>query len=254
MTDTNPAPSDGLSSGRADLTCVIGDVHGHIRKLEALLKLCEARAGGDARLVFIGDYVDRGPDSRSVVALLIDLQQRKPGRVLCLRGNHEAVVLAAAEDRLHELPGGIDMDAWLSPRGGGLQTLESYAVRQASDLPREHLAWMASLPFHYDDGQRYFAHAGVRPGLRLADQEENDLLWIREPFLSHVGDFGRLVVHGHTPVAARIPDLRSNRLNIDTGAGYDGPLTAALFDHCQRDPLAFLAVGGEVSRFTGAVL
>jgi serine/threonine protein phosphatase 1 len=250
MTDIRP--SDGLSSGQAGLTCVIGDIHGHIRKLEALLKLCEARAGGDARLVFIGDYVDRGPDSRSVVALLIDLQQRKPGQVLCLRGNHEAVVLAAAQDRLNELPGGVDMDAWLSARGGGLQTLESYGVPKASDLPREHLAWMASLPFHYDDGQRYVAHAGVRPGLGLADQEEDDLLWIREPFLSHAGDFGRLVVHGHTPVAARIPDLRSNRLNVDTGAGYDGPLTAALFDHRQRDPLAFLAVGGEVSRLTGA--
>ncbi len=196
-----PRPSAGL-------TCVIGDVHGHIRKLESLLELCEARTLPDARFIFIGDYVDRGPDSRAVVTLLMDLQRCNPGRVLCLRGNHEAVVLAAAQDRMHTLPGEIDMEAWFGPRGGGLQTLASYGVRQASELPREHLDWMASLPLFYDDGLRLFVHAGVRPGSPLTEQEEDDLLWIREPFLSHRGDFGRLVVHGHTPVAVRVPDLR----------------------------------------------
>jgi diadenosine tetraphosphatase ApaH/serine/threonine PP2A family protein phosphatase len=227
------------------LTCVIGDVHGHIRKLEALLEMCEARTLPDALFVFIGDYVDRGPDSCAVVTLLMDLQRCNPGRVLCLRGNHEAVVLAAASNQMHTLPGGIDMDAWFKPQGGGRETLASYGVQRACELPRAHLDWMASLPLFHDDGLRFFTHAGVRPGLSLADQSADDLLWIREPFLSHAGDFGRLVVHGHTPVAARVPDLRFNRLNLDTGAGYDGPLTAAVFDKRQREPLGFLSAGGE---------
>lgn len=231
----------------AGLTCVIGDVHGQIRKLEPLLDLCESCAGPDARFVFVGDYVDRGPDAKAVVEVLIDLQQRKAGQVVCLRGNHEAVVLAAAHDRMHTLPGDVDIAVWLGPQGGGRETLVSYGVRRASELPRAHLDWMASLPLFHDDGLRFYAHAGVRPDRRLTDQDEDDLLWIREPFLSHAGDFGRLVVHGHTPVAARVPDMRFNRLNLDTGAGYEGPLTAALFDDRQRDPLAFLTADGEVA-------
>jgi diadenosine tetraphosphatase ApaH/serine/threonine PP2A family protein phosphatase len=260
MTQDKPphrsAASAQIASG-AGLTCVIGDVHGQIRKLEPLLELCESCAGPDARFVFVGDYVDRGPDAKAVVEALIDLQRRKPSQVICLRGNHEAVVLAAAHDRLHMLPGNIDMAAWLRPQGGGRATLASYGVRHASDLPRAHLDWMASLPLSYDDGLRFFAHAGVHPRRGLAEQNEDDLLWIREPFLSHADEFGRLVVHGHTPVAARVPDMRFNRLNLDTGAGYDGPLTAALFDDRQRDPLAFLGADGEaavgVSEHAGAV-
>jgi serine/threonine protein phosphatase 1 len=233
---------------------VIGDVHGQICKLEPLLDLCETCAGPDARLVFIGDYVDRGPDPRAVVTLLIDLQRRSPGQVVCLRGNHEAVVLAAARDRMHTLPGQIDMEACCHPQGGGRETLASYGVRRASDLPGEHLDWIAALPLFYDDGLRFFAHAGVHPDRALTEQHEDDLLWIREPFLSHTGEFGRLVVHGHTPTAARVPDLRANRLNVDTGAGYDGPLTAALFDDRQREPLSYLTAGLEpidVSRGMG---
>jgi diadenosine tetraphosphatase ApaH/serine/threonine PP2A family protein phosphatase len=250
MTDREPShyseQFSAFAAGQGPI-CAIGDVHGQVRKLELLLGLCEAQVGPDARLIFIGDYVDRGPDSQAVVTLLIDLQRRKPSQVLCLPGNHEAVVLAAAQNRMHRLPGGIDTAAWLSPQGGGLQTLESYGVQHASQLPREHLDWMGTLPLFYDDGKRFFAHAGILPGRALAEQEEDDLLWIREPFLSYSGSFyGRLVVHGHTPIAARVPDLRANRLNLDTGAGYDGPLTAAVFDDRTRDPLAFLSAGGDV--------
>lgn len=230
----------------AELTCAIGDVHGHIEKLNVVLDRCRRRAGADARLVFIGDYIDRGPDSRAVVELLMDLQQRRPGRVICLRGNHEAVVLAFARDALHTLPDDVDHRAWLSDLGGGLATLASYGVEHASELPEEHLDWMAALPTFYDDGQRYFAHAGVHPARPLAKQREEDLVWIREPFLSHAGDYGRLVVHGHTPVAARIADFRINRLNIDTGACYDGPVTAAIFDDRSRDPRLFLTTRGEI--------
>ncbi len=154
----------------AELTCAIGDVHGHIDKLRALLARCEQRAGADARLIFIGDYVDRGPDSRGVVELLMDLQQRRPERVVCLRGNHEAVVVAAARDQLHTMPGEVDVAVWLSDMGGGLDTLASYGVADVSELPAEHLHWMAALPTSYDDGQRFFAHAGVNPDRALAEQ------------------------------------------------------------------------------------
>jgi serine/threonine protein phosphatase 1 len=242
----NP-PSSGNAHANV-LTCAIGDVHGHIDKLEQLLTHCERRcAGQSTRLLFIGDYVDRGPDSRAVVELLRDLQRSRPGEVVCLRGNHEAVVLAAASDQLHRLPGGdVDMDMWLGPSGGGLATLASYGVAHASQLPADHLQWMATLPLSHDDGLRYFAHAGVHPDRPLSEQVPDDLLWIREPFLSHKGDFGRLIVHGHTPVSARVPDMRANRLNIDTGAGYGGPITAAIFDDRQRNPLAFLTNAGEI--------
>lgn len=245
--DHRVVESNAADVADVSLTCAIGDVHGHIDKLTALLDLCERRAGHDARLVFIGDYIDRGPDSRAVVELMMDLQQRRPDSVICLRGNHEAVAVAAANNTLSTLPGDIDHALWLSDVGGGLATLASYGVADAAELPASHLDWMAALPLCYDDGQRYFAHAGVHPRRPLAAQQEEDLVWIREPFLSHSGDYGRLVVHGHTPVAARIPELHANRLNIDTGAGYGGPLTAAIFDACRREPIGFLTNCGEIA-------
>jgi serine/threonine protein phosphatase 1 len=241
---------DGPRNGGRDagmLTCAIGDVHGQIGKLEALLDRCTRYcAGRAAQLVFIGDYVDRGPDSRAVVELLLDLIARNPGGVICLSGNHEAVVLAAATQRLGTLPDKPTMQEWLGGNGGGAATLASYGVEHARDLPPEHLAWMAALPLFHDDGKRFFAHAGVRPGCPLDKQRKDDLLWIREPFLSYTGTFERLIVHGHTPVAARVADLRANRLNLDSGAGYDGPLTAAIFNDRSRDPIAFLTDRGDV--------
>ena len=103
---------------------------------------------------------------------------------------------------------------------------------------------MAALPLWHDDGRRFFAHAGVHPDRPLNDQQDDDLMWIREPFLSHTGDFGRLIVHGHTPTRTRVPDLRANRLNLDTAAGYEGPVTAAIFDHNTVRPIAFISNTG----------
>jgi serine/threonine protein phosphatase 1 len=229
------------------LICAIGDVHGQIGKLEKLLDRCERFAPGRAkRFVFIGDYIDRGPDSRAVVDLLINLQQTLGTRVVCLRGNHEAVIVAAARDRLDTLPGRVTMEQWIGENGGGAPTLASYGVAHARDVSPEHLAWMAALPLWHDDGRRFFAHAGVRPGRPLNDQQDDDLMWIREPFLSHTGDFGRLIVHGHTPTRTRVPDLRANRLNLDTAAGYEGPLTAAIFEAGEARPVAFISNAGEL--------
>ena len=216
------------------LTYAIGDVHGCFDKLVRLLGRCRLHCGArPMRLMFVGDYIDRGPQSRRVVELLIETQNASPDRVVCLRGNHEAMAIAAAAE-------GGDMEAlWLM--NGAAATLGSYGVAQAAELPPKHLEWFRSLPLAYDDGRRYFVHAGVDPHAPLAQQSEHDQLWIREPFLQHQGDYGRLVVHGHTPLPAGLADLRPNRLNIDTGAVFGGPLTAAVFDAKQTAPVAFLS-------------
>ena len=184
------------------------------------------------RFVFVGDYIDRGPDSRGVVTLLVEMQRNSPHDVICLRGNHEVIVLAAASE-------GPDAELWwLENRGGA--TLASYGVTHANELPAEHLWWFRNLPICHDDGRRYFVHAGVKPGIALDRQSDEDLIWIREPFLSCGDSFGRLIVHGHTPVMTGKPDVRRNRINIDTGAVYGGPLSAAVFNDAQTEPLGFL--------------
>lgn len=219
-------------TGNPLLTYAIGDVHGHVDKLRALIGRCRQHANGQRmRMVFVGDYVDRGPDRRSVIEQLIDLQRTQPVCVVCLRGNHEADMLACAH--------GADPSQWLS--NGGRYTLASYGVNWAQDIPRAHLEWVESLPLSYDDGRRLFVRAGVNPDLPLTAQREIDLLWIREPFLSHTGDYRRLIVHGHTPTSSRKPDHRRNRVNVDTAAGYGGPLTAAVFSEASTPPIAFLA-------------
>jgi serine/threonine protein phosphatase 1 len=216
------------------LTYVIGDIHGALQKLLTLIQRCEEHvAGRPMKLVFLGDYIDRGPESEGVVRLLIDLRSKMPNQVIALRGNHEATALAIVD-------GEIPVIHWLSQ--GGAATLRSYGIEDANALPRAHLDWMRSLPLTLDDGRRFFVHAGIAPEKPLDAQQERDLLWIREPFLSDARDYGRLIVHGHTPLFGNSPELRSNRLNLDTGAGYGGPLTAAVFAEDQTPPIAFLQV------------
>jgi serine/threonine protein phosphatase 1 len=219
------------------VTYAIGDVHGCLEKLVPLLECCAAHCGDRLfRLVFLGDYVDRGPDSYRVVDRLLDLQSELPDKVICLRGNHEALMLQAVRTR--------DDEIWLM--NGGEATLGSYDVQRACDISDRHLEWIDSLPLSYDDGRRFFVHAGVDSNLPLTDQSEEVLLWMREPFLSRQYDYGRLIVHGHTPVPSRTPDLRPWRLNLDTGAVYGGPLTAAAFTQERTAPVAFLTHEGAV--------
>jgi serine/threonine protein phosphatase 1 len=214
-----------------DLTIALGDIHGCNEMLDRLLERCFRHAGErPLRLVFLGDYIDRGPDSRGVVEKLIELQQRMSGRVICLRGNHEALLLEALDG---------NMGQWLL--NGGDTTLSSYRVRHVDALPREHLAWFKTLRNSFDDGLRFFVHAGVDPDRALDDQRDQDLVWIREPFLSRECDYGRLIVHGHTPLRSGRPDLRRCRLNIDTAAVYGGCLTAAVFAGEHAAPVAFLS-------------
>jgi serine/threonine protein phosphatase 1 len=210
----------------------IGDIHGSLDKLRSLLARCEHdAAGAPMRLVFIGDYIDRGPDSRGVIEHVMALQERLADRVVALMGNHEAMALATIDETI---PAG----AWLTE--GGAATLRSYGVVSARALPHAHVTWLRSLRMSYDDGRRLFVHAGVNPEKPLDAQDDDDLLWIREPFLSDARDYGRLIVHGHTPTRTGEPDLRTNRVNIDTGAVYGRALTAAVFDEDETRPRAFL--------------
>jgi serine/threonine protein phosphatase 1 len=212
--------------------CAVGDVHGSLRQLRKLIPACRRRSQGrPVTFVLLGDYIDRGPESAGVMRYLIALQAELPDRVIALKGNHESMALDVID-------GSIPADHWLSQ--GGTETLQSYRAESARQLPHAHIEWLRSLPMSYDDGRRFFVHAGIDPQRPLDAQRDHDLLWIREPFLSDRRDHGRLIVHGHTPLTSGAPDLRTNRLNLDTGAVFGGPLTAAVFSDAQTDPIAFL--------------
>jgi serine/threonine protein phosphatase 1 len=213
------------------LTFAIGDVHGCLAKLNALLAKCVSFANGrPSQFIFLGDYIDRGPDSAGVVQTIMDIQGADPSGVVALSGNHEELLRDAHKyDAVAE---------WLM--NGGSATLRSYGVAAPSLIPGNHLSWLERLPDHHDDGQRFFVHAGIRPGVPLNQQSRDDLLWIREPFLSSSVDHGRLIVHGHTPLRDEQPDFRSNRINLDTGAIFGRPLSAAVFVEETRNPVDIL--------------
>jgi serine/threonine protein phosphatase 1 len=216
------------------VTYAIGDIHGSFALLRRLIARCRDDAGGrPMTFVLLGDYIDRGPDSAGVVRAVMDLQAELGERAVALKGNHEKVALEVFD-------GTTEADLWLEQ--GGEETLQSYGITDVRDLPADHVQWLRALPPRHDDGRRFFVHAGIDPEKPLDAQREHDLIWIREPFLSDRRDHRRLIVHGHTPTENGLPDLRGNRLNIDTGAVYGGPLTAAVFDDTQTGPIAFLHV------------
>jgi serine/threonine protein phosphatase 1 len=215
------------------LTFAVGDVHGCLEKLQRLVEACEAHAGGrPARFVFLGDYIDRGPDSRGVIEFLMRRQQAQPGSDVCLRGNHEQLALDAHADQRA-------MPAWLGNNGA---TTQRNYWRTGGRISPAHLAWLAALPLCHDDGLRFFVHAGVDLDLPLHEQEPDVMLWMREPFLSRSDevDCSRFVVHGHTPQKSGRPDLRPHRVNLDTAAVMGGPLTAGVFDDISAPPLGFV--------------
>jgi len=234
---TETAPADET---RHDLTYAVGDIHGCHELLLALLDGIEDHAAGRLyTLVFLGDYIDRGPESAGVLQTVRQLQERSPERVICLKGNHEALMIEAAAD-----PDRAPL--WLY--NGGDAALASFGVSRVGDLPADVLRWVGSLPTFYEDGRRYYVHAGVTPARPLADKDDHDRVWIRQPFLDVDHDFGKHVVHGHTPQLSAVPDERPNRTNLDTAAVYGGALTAGVFTAERDHAIRYLRVRAR-SRF-----
>jgi serine/threonine protein phosphatase 1 len=222
----------------------VGDIHGRADLLDDILLRIDAdlRRNSPVRAVevFLGDYVDRGPNSKNVIDSLIG--RRASHEVVCLKGNHEDSLLAFLKD-----PSTLEYWSQL----GGLETLKSYGIRLPAGglaLPRDELAsnfsammpdshkqFFATLPLSLTLGDFFFVHAGVKPGVPLSEQKEDDLLWIRDEFLRSGKDFGKMIVHGHTPTIE--PDVRKNRIGIDTGAFATGILTCLVIEN---DAIAIL--------------
>jgi serine/threonine protein phosphatase 1 len=238
---TNASVPDGMR------LYAIGDIHGRADLLEMLIGLIEQDQGqrprAETELIFLGDYVDRGPGSNDVVARLIS-GFKTPLNTTLLKGNHEDLLLRFLDDPISGLN-------WL--QNGGDTTLLSYGVAReivqrafwwgqpglaeaaasfGKLLPVTHRRLYESLKLSHRVGDYFFAHAGVRPRVALNRQREEDLLWIREEFLDCPDDFEAVVVHGHTPV--RAPEDRRNRIGIDTYAFQTGRLTAVGLEGTRR--------------------
>jgi serine/threonine protein phosphatase 1 len=215
----------------------IGDIHGHLDLLRAAherVAADRAREGTrQAPLIHLGDLVDRGPDSAGVVDYLARLAAGDP-RIIVLKGNHDAMFT-----EFLDTPPSLWGSRYLEDGIGGLATLRSYGVTPAgrpsrvhealtSAVPETHRTFLDGLPLMHRAGDCVFVHAGIRPGVALDAQDEDDLIWIRGDFLHDTRDHGALIVHGHTPVA-RV-ELHPNRLALDTGAAYGGPLSAVAIE------------------------
>jgi serine/threonine protein phosphatase 1 len=214
------------------LTYAIGDIHGCSDLLVRLLRnVRDHAAGRPYRLVFLGDYIDRGLDSAGVVHIVRELQKVDAENVICLKGNHEDMLLQCVAD--------LGKTLWWLENGGD-ETMRSFGVSSPRAVPKAVLEWMAGLQTSYEDARRIFVHAGLAPGRPLTEQNDRDRLWIREPFLSSDFDFGKHVVHGHSPLAGLRPDVRHHRTNLDTAAVFGGALTAGVFTPLQDRPIEFL--------------
>jgi serine/threonine protein phosphatase 1 len=235
MIELSPAPAALPPDQRI---YAIGDIHGCARQLANLHAMIAddlaSRPIAAATLLHIGDYVDRGADSAGVIARLVDGTPIPGTHMVNLLGNHESTMLDALSG---ERAAGTD---WLF--AGGRAALQSYGIDPdgprdlwASLIPQSHQAFLRTLILMHRQGGYAFVHAGVRPGIALADQARDDLLRSRQPFLYSERDFGAVIVHGHTPVKA--PVIRHNRIAIDTGAVFGGKLTCAVL---QADTIGFL--------------
>ncbi len=217
---------------------VIGDIHGRfdlLARLQAKIEV-DANTAGHLKIIqiFLGDYVDRGPDTKAVVDFMLSRPPWGWERI-CLKGNHENMLLKFLEDENF-------LKKW--GRSGGLQTLQSYDVgligkmregdakkiqkKFRKNLTKAHRNFFTHLKHSVAYGDYFFAHAGVRPGVKLDAQTEDDLLWIRKEFISSNKDFGKIIIHGHTPV--KHPEILPNRINIDTGAWSSGQLTCLVLE------------------------
>jgi len=214
----------------------IGDIHGRLDLLQKLWALIERdRANTDLRItvVFVGDYVDRGRDSKGVIDFLLKIKEQ--GDVVCLRGNHDQAVLDFIADakfyrtwKPFGAPETLVSYGVMPPRFDDEAEFEKAREEFLANCPASHIEFLEGLPYCYELGGYFFVHAGARPGIPLKDQEPEDMLWIREDFLFSRADFEKVVVYGHTPVEQA--GRRGHRLSIDTGAYATGHLSAAVLE------------------------
>jgi serine/threonine protein phosphatase 1 len=233
----------------------IGDIHGRLDLLQAMYRHIVAELvvdkPADWRIIYLGDYVDRGPASKGVLDFLIAASARDP-RNLMLTGNHDAGFLeflgrpdpyglfmtnGGVETALSY---GVNLQRRGFLRSGGRALHEGHAALAAA-VPPAHLDLLRSLPLSLQFGDFFFCHAGIRPDIPLADQLPFDLIWIRGEFHAHAGLYPKVIVHGHTPVAEA--DVRANRVNVDTGAYYTGRLSALAVDGASKRVLTVTKTG-----------
>jgi serine/threonine protein phosphatase 1 len=238
------SPSPAIPPGSR--VYAVGDIHGRLdlldRLLETIARDLVLSPAGRRVVVFLGDLIDRGAQSRAVIERIMDGPPADGplagAHYVALRGNHE-------DTMLHFLADFSVGPRWF--RNGGLDTIRSYIgevdAALAVDYPRlqrlfyralppSHLRFLSSIPVRHEEGGYLFVHAGARPGVSLDRQDPYDLMWIREPFLGAAVPFSRMVVHGHTQVPE--PEVRAHRIGIDTGAYRSGRLTALVLEETGR--------------------
>lgn len=235
--DASPAPQDMPLP--AQQTYIIGDIHGRADLLELMLELIDAHIGGtaaaDPKLVFVGDYVDLGPDSAVVLTRVRELQESFPDNVTCLMGNHERMMLDFLADPTTRGP------RWM--RAGAGETLRSFGVATADledsteydafpaaahmlrkRIPKDTIAWLENLPLSWSSGNLWAVHAGADPGHDMEDQSARVLLWGHPEFDSGPRGDDVWIAHGHTEMD--LPTATDGRIAVDTGAWRTGRLTA----------------------------
>lgn len=231
-------------AGRGERIYVIGDIHGRYDLLRSLMRQIEQHARGRAEaerlhVLLLGDIVDRGPDSAKALHFLHDWTRHVRGQHMLL-GNHEEMMLRTYAGDAQTFR------AWM--RVGGRETLKSFGLRISREedlhdprilrmvrdaLPHDLMSFVATWPLTARSGDYFFCHAGVRPHVPLEKQVKQDLIWIRDEFLSDESDHGAIIVHGHS-ISPQI-DRQVNRIGIDTGAYHTGVLTAAYFEDAETD-------------------
>lgn len=251
------APPDGIREAALPAGVriyAVGDIHGRadlLNKLQERILQDAAQSNSAVRkiVVYLGDYIDRGQQSREVLDLL--LQDRLPGfQSIHLQGNHEAALLEFLEDASvgpswFAVGGDATALSYGTPIPRNLNGDERYAsIRLAlrQSMPPEHLAFLQDLKLMFIAGDYVFVHAGLRPGIPLKKQSARDLLWIRDSFLNYDGAFEKVVVHGHS--LSHQPELRENRIGVDTGAYATNVLTALVLEGAET---RFIDTVGDVA-------